>query len=400
MALFAKKKELFPINFSSVVKIGFLQVEEMNRVPTWIIILFHTFILFLHSLFRPTLFNQIVKCICPNCQRYLSKLELKWIGCRPKLILTIFSDLFSFLADPHFPPWPAIFFQSTKFICMKCRIYLSKLQNVFVQIVGEMNWILTWIIIIFQTFILVLHSPLRHTVFFLIAYSICPNCKTIFFKLLIVFVQITKLFVQIAKSICPHCKIICQNCKMYLPKLKNVFCPNCTLYLSKLLNVFVQITKCIFPNWGGDEPAWIVIFFSDLYSFPTPFPDPLCPLAFIWEERTAQCSEKEEGKHGTVLQKRLFTIIKPTRRILSKVSQTSNLGIGQHSSVLQKGYQSQLEKYRGRAKVLFKLKLKSCIKCNTDFVILYGNFFPIFQIAPFLSYRSQLIPMCHCTIAL
>ena len=45
---------------------------------------------------------------------------------------------------------------------------------------------------------------------------------------------------------------------------------------------------------------------SDLYSFPTPFPDPLCPPAFIWEERTAQCSEKEEGKHRTVIKKKVI----------------------------------------------------------------------------------------------
>ena len=60
-------------------------------------------------------------------------------------------------------------------------------------------------------------------------------------------------------------------------------------------------------------------------------------------------------------------IIETYRTGLSEVSQKSNSGIGQHSSVLEKGYQSQLEKYRGRAKVLFRLKLKGCKKCNTDF---------------------------------
>ena len=234
----------------------------MNRVPTWIIILFQTFILFLQSLFRPTVFVQITKGICQNWG---------WDGPSADMNYDPFRDLYSFLAEPHFPPWPAVFVQNTKCIFMKCRIYLSKVQNVFVQIVGEMNWILTWIIILFQIFILVLHSPLRPSVFF----------------------QIAKQFVQTDNCISPYCKTICSNSKIYLSKLQS--------YLSKLQNVFaqikeeeklsklhilfVQIAECICPNCkmylsklGGDEPVRIVIlfFFRPLF-FSHSLPRPAVP---------------------------------------------------------------------------------------------------------------------------
>ena len=88
-----------------------------------------------------------------------------------------------------------------------CKIYLTKLQNGFVQI----------------------------------AKCSCPNCKMYLSKL-------QNVFVQIAKCICP-------NWKMYLSILANVFvqianciCPNCKMHLSKLQNVFVQIVKSIYPN--------------------------------------------------------------------------------------------------------------------------------------------------------
>ena len=56
----------------------------------------------------------------------------------------------------------------------------------------------------------------EHTLFNIFAKCIFQNCKIYLSKLPI-------LFVQIAKFICQHLKCIYPNCKMYLPKLQNIF---------------------------------------------------------------------------------------------------------------------------------------------------------------------------------
>ena len=53
------------INFPSVVKIGFLQVADMNWVSTWII----------QTVFSFLALSSQTRCICPNGQMYLSKLS-------------------------------------------------------------------------------------------------------------------------------------------------------------------------------------------------------------------------------------------------------------------------------------------------------------------------------------
>ena len=86
------------------------------------------------SKLQKTVSVQIAKCICPNCKMYLSKLS-------------------------------NVFVQISKYICLNCKIYLSKLPNVFVHISKCISLNCKMYL-----------SKLRN-VFFQISKCICPNCK-------------------------------------------------------------------------------------------------------------------------------------------------------------------------------------------------------------------------------
>ena len=84
-------------------------------------------------------------------------------------------------------------------------------------------------------------SPLPPTRFFPVAKYICSNCKIYLSKL-------QNVFVQIAKCICPKCKMYLSKLQNVFVQIAKCICPNWKKVLSKLQNVFVQIAKCICLN--------------------------------------------------------------------------------------------------------------------------------------------------------
>ena len=86
-----------------------------------------------------SVFVQMAKCICPNCNMYLSKLQ-------------------------------NVFVQIGKCICPNCKMYLSKLQNVFVQIAKYICLNGTMYLSKYKMYF----SKLQN-VFAQIAQCICPN---------------------------------------------------------------------------------------------------------------------------------------------------------------------------------------------------------------------------------
>ena len=81
------------------------------------------------------------------------------------------------------------------------------------------------------------------------------NCKIYLSKLQNVFALISKYLYKLSNEFAPIAKCICQSQKMYLSKLDNLLfqitkyiCSNNKVYLSKLQNVFLYITKCSCTN--------------------------------------------------------------------------------------------------------------------------------------------------------
>ena len=86
---------------------------------------------------------------------------------------------------------------------------------------------------------------------------ICPSCKKYLSKLQNVFVQIQNVFVQMVRLIDRLSSARPSRLYIQLParQIQNVFvqvaksiCPNDKMYFIKIQNVFVQIIKCICPN--------------------------------------------------------------------------------------------------------------------------------------------------------
>ena len=151
-------------------------------------------------------------------------------------------------------------------------MYLSKLLNVFFQIVKNICPNGPYCFSIFGG----TGDCNEASIFVQIAKCIRPICKIYFSKLQNLFVQIVKyIFFQIVKNICPngfYCFSIfggwgdCNKASIFV-RIAKYLCPNWKMYLSKLLNVFVQIVKNICPNgvycfsiFGGrgdcNEASW------------------------------------------------------------------------------------------------------------------------------------------------
>ena len=183
----------------------------------------------------------MAKCICPDCKLYFSKL------------LNLFVQTASFYLSPSLcstnPPSPEKQIYGkyiANCICpiciiqLYCELYLYKLQNIFSQTATE------------KTFA----SPTYHrqhsqylanilqAVFVQFANCTCPICKLCLSKWQVYFSKKQNIFFLLCPTnppppaepiygkYSPNC--IYSNCKMFLSKSANCICPNCKMYLFKL----------------------------------------------------------------------------------------------------------------------------------------------------------------------
>ena len=108
----------------------------------------------------------------------------------------------------------------TKCICQNCKMYFSKLRNDKRYYYYSTGW--------------------RDAM--ICALVITIGCYRVYLS------KLENAFVQIAICICPNCQMYLPKLKNVFDQIVKCICPNCHMYLSKLANGSLQITKCICPN--------------------------------------------------------------------------------------------------------------------------------------------------------